>query len=111
MSYDEPEDKADESNELFPKQFMVWLPAIYGSLDKSLLIFWIVFMSKKWLCQKDLQKKSSLEQMIKLCNIIWFCESRPETSIFQIFTCDKAGNNACFIKFRSKHSSNTVHNI
>ena len=42
-SYDEPEDKADESNE-FPKrlkpakQFMVWLPAIYGSLDKSLLI-------------------------------------------------------------------------
>ena len=99
------------------QQFMVWLPIIYGFLDKSLLIcsFWhgnesLVFMPKKVTVKKTCLKKdlSSLEHMNKLCNIIWFCKSRPETSIFQIFTCDKAGNNACFIKFRSKHSSNTV---
>ena len=85
------------------QQFMVWLPIIYGFLDKSLLIcsFWhgnesLVFMPKKVTVKKTCLKKdlSSLEHMNKLCNIIWFCKSRPETSIFQIFTSDKTSNSS-----------------
>ena len=74
--YDEPEEEAYETNEFLKrlkqaKQFMVLLPTIYGSLDKSLLVCSFWHENKSGIhVKKTCLKKYSLEQMNKLCNMI-----------------------------------------
>ena len=67
--YDEPEEEADEINEFLKrlkqaKQFMVLLPATYGSLDKSLLIcsFWCENGSAFHVNKSDFVKKTCLKK-------------------------------------------------